>query len=123
MIPIRALWRIDVAARKQEASTAVALVRLLGWGVAMGLWWWLGALTDEQVLLVIAGVESVAALLRAVLPDRFGDAVSAGPPLAAAPADDRVVGVRDGAVDLPARRRNQVPDPADDPRRSGWGDR
>ena len=72
MIPLKALWRIDVAARKQESSTAVALVRLLGWGVAMGLWWWLGAITDEQVLLVIAGVEAVAALLQAILPDRFG---------------------------------------------------
>lgn len=28
-----------------------------------------------------------------------------------------------GAVDLSADRRNQVPDPADDPRRSGFGDR
>ncbi|MDG4552867.1 MAG: hypothetical protein P9E24_01260 [Candidatus Competibacter sp.] len=85
MIPIRALLKIDVAARKQEASTAVAIVRLLGWSGAIGLWWWLGALNDEQVLLLIAGVESVAALARAVLPDRFGGEVA---------SSDRVLGAR-----------------------------
>ncbi len=110
MIPIKALWRIDIAARKQESSTAVALVRLLGWGVAMGLWWWLGALTDEQVLLVIAGVEAVAALLQAALPDRFG------PPHTAPPAD-RVLGA---TVDLPPRGGDPTAPATDYPLRSGW---
>lgn len=111
MIPIKALWRIDIAARKQESSTAVALVRLLGWGVAMGLWWWLGALTDEQVLLVIAGVEAVAALLQAALPDRFG------PPHAAPTA-----GLRPSAVDLPPRGDGSTASATDLTPRSGWND-
>lgn len=71
MIPLKALWKIDVAARKQEASSAIAIVRLGGWALAMVLWWWLGDISNDQVLLVIAAVESVAALLRSLLPDRF----------------------------------------------------
>lgn len=31
MIPLKALWKIGVAARKQEASSAIAMVRLGGW--------------------------------------------------------------------------------------------
>lgn len=38
MIPLKALWKIDVAARKQEASSAIAVVRLGGWGLARALW-------------------------------------------------------------------------------------
>lgn len=109
MIPLRVLWRIDVAARKQESSTAVALVRLLGWGVAVGLWWWLGALTDEQVLLVIAGVEAVAAVLQAILPDRFGS-----------PYTNPDVGLRQPVVDLPPRGDDPTAPATDYPPRSGW---
>lgn len=101
MIPLKALWKIDIAARKQEASSSIAVVRLGGWVLAMVLWWWLGDLSNDQMLLVIAAVESVAALLRAVLPDRFDTPAPPQPPATDAPAVRRM---RDGAPGMQPER-------------------
>lgn len=99
MIPLKALWKIDVAARKQEASSAIAVVRLLGWALAMALWWWFGDISNDQVLLVIAAVESVAALLRAMLPDRFDSPQPSTPDV-----DPITRGMRDNSIGMQTQR-------------------
>lgn len=101
MIPLKALWKIDVAARKQEASSAIAVVRLGGWALAMALWWWFGDISNDQILLVIAAVESVAALLRAVLPDRFDSLEPMQPPITTDPATR---GMHDNTAEVQSER-------------------
>lgn len=65
------LIRVYVASRKQESSTLRSIVRLLGWTIVALLTWWQGVVDAEQIVLVIAGSESFAALIGAFFPDKL----------------------------------------------------